>query len=493
MKNIRFLCFVLVLFCSIFTGCDEGFEEINTNPNNPEVINPELLMVSIIRSTTNQMVNEGFSPGNIVAQFSAEIRDPGTDRYAWGSFSTWDNGYGVLRNVNNLLEIATERNLPNYQGIALVMRALIFSRMTDAYGDLPYSQALQGKESTPIYSPAYDKQEDIYKGLLNELDQANNLLSATGGTIRNDILFSGNVTRWKRLANSLRLRLLLRQSNRVNPAEAIKAMLADATKFPLMTANADNAVLRYVESPNLYPLAGQRSGFFLDRRLSKTFADQLNAIKDPRLPVFAQATTDSKDAFATGKGPLVYAGVLNGDTDANLGSSIDKKVSPLGSIFYSNIQVAVPAQGLIMTAAEVNFILAEAVQRGWITGDAKAYYEAGIRASVDYYRSVSSVNITATNDYLNQAGVVYNATKGLELIATQKWIALYFNDLQAWHEWKRTGIPVLKPSLVNNNGNVIPVRFRYPTDQQVTNRNSYTAAVARQGADDINTQVWWDK
>jgi hypothetical protein len=80
-----------------------------------------------------------------------------------------------------------------------------------------------------------------------------------------------------------------------------------------------------------------------------------------------------------------------------------------------------------------------------------------------------------------------------ELIATQKWISLYFNDLQAWHEWKRTGIPVLKPSLVNNNGNVIPVRFRYPTDQQVTNRSNYTAAVARQGADDINTQVWWDK
>jgi len=190
---------------------------------------------------------------------------------------------------------------------------------------------------------------------------------------------------------------------------------------------------------------------------------------------------------------LVYAGVLNGDTDANLGSSIDKKVSPLGSIFYSNIQVAVPAQGLIMTAAEVNFILAEAAQRGWITGDAKAYYEAGIRASVDYYRSVSGVNITVTNDYLNQAGVAFDASKGIELIATQKWIALYFNDLQAWHEWKRTGIPVLKPSLVNNNGNKIPVRFRYPTDQQVTNRSNYTAAVARQGADDINTQVWWDK
>ncbi len=492
MKNNNILYFFLITIASLFAGCDENFVEINANPNNPEEVNPDLLMVTIIRSTVNQMVNEGFSPGNLVVQYAAEIRDPGTDRYNWGSFSTWDNGYSTLRNADDLRKIGIERNLPNYQGIALIMRALIFSRMTDAYGDLPYSQALQGKEENPIYSPVYDTQEEIYSGLLNELEQANNLLSSNGGAVRGDILFDGDITKWKKLANSLRLRLLVRRSNRVDPSAGIQEMLANPQQNPLILTNSDNAVLEYIDAPNLYPLTGQRSGFFLDRRLSKTFADYLNSTNDPRLPVYAQPTAESRDAFNEGSGPLEYAGVLNGETDENLGSNIDRNVSQLGSMFYVNIQVPVPAQGLIMTAAEVNFLLAEAVQRGWINGDAKAYYEAGINASVDYYRSVSGVNISATPEYLNQAEIAFDPAKGLEQILTQKWVALFMHDLQAWHEWKRTGIPALTPAFVNDNGDLIPVRFRYPTDQQVTNRDNYNAAVARQGADDLDTRVWWD-
>lgn len=493
MKNIIRISLILALLLPVLNGCEDQFEEINRNPNNPEEVNPELLMVTIIRSTVNQMVNEGFSPGNIVVQYAAEIRDPGTDRYNWGSFSTWSNGFSTLRDVNNLLRIAEERGLQNYQGIAKVMRALIFSRMTDCYGDLPYSQALQGKEENPIYSPAYDTQESIYQALIEELDQANTLLATENGALRNDILFGGNIVKWKKLANSLRLRLLLRQSNRVNPATAMQAILADPTRFPIIASNADNAVLTYVESPNLYPLTGQRSGFYLDRRLSKKFAEVLNGINDPRRQVFAQPTVESQDAVKTGTGSLVYAGVLNGETDANLGSGIDKKVSTLGTLFYNGLQVPVKAQGLVMTAAEVKFILAEAAQKGWISGDAASFYIDGIKASIDYYRTVSGVNITASDEYLQQTGVAYDSATGLELIGTHKWIALFMNDMQAWHEWRRTGIPVLTPSLVNNNNNLIPVRFRYPSDQQATNRNNYTEAVNRQGPDDLNTLVWWDK
>ncbi|MBC7921203.1 MAG: SusD/RagB family nutrient-binding outer membrane lipoprotein [Ferruginibacter sp.] len=490
MKVSSLKIFLLTGF--LFTACDRDFEEINANPNNPEAVNPELLLVTVIRSTVNSMVNEAFSTGNVVAQFAAEIREPGTDRYLWGSFGTWDNGYGNLRDVNNLYAIATERNLDQYRGIALVMKSLIFARMTDCYGDLPYAEALQGKAEQPVYAPRYDRQQDIYAGILAELTEANRLLAGATGTVRNDILYNGDVTRWRRLANSLRLRLLLRQSNRVDPSAAMREIMADPGQSPLILANADNAVLRYVESPNLYPLTGQRSGFFLDRRLSKTLADRLNATRDPRLAVYAQPTTESKDAAAAGRGPLAWAGVRNGELDANLGSSIDRRVSPLGDLYYRGLQVAAPAQGLVMTAAETNFILAEAAQRGWIVGNPETYYLNGIRASIDYYRTVSGVNLNATPEYLSQSGVAFEAARALELIGTQKWIALYFNDLQAWHEWKRTGIPALAPSVVNNNSNQIPVRFRYPTDQQVTNRTSYEEAVARQGPDDINTKVWWD-
>lgn len=491
MKRHPFLVAVLTAVGILTTSCDQDFESVNANPNNPEQVNPELLMVTIIRGTVNQMVNEGFSTGNVVAQYATEIREPGTDRYIWGSFDTWTNGYSVLRDVSNLYDIAEARQLNNYKGIALVMKSLIYSRMTDSYGDLPFTDALKGKDEEPVYAPAYDRQEVIYQRILADLTEANQLLTATGGTVRNDILYNGDITKWKRFANSLRVRLLVRQSKRVDPTAALREIVGNLTVNPLMLTNADNAVLRYVEAPNLYPITGQRSGFFFDRRLSKTLADQLNAIQDPRLPVFAQPTAVSQEAFTAGRGPLVYTGVRNGETDQNLGSNIDRNVSAIGSIYYRGLQVGVPAQGLIMTAAEVQFILAEAAQKGWITGSAATYYAAGIQASVSYYGQLSGVAISAMPQYLARPDVALSADRALEQIGTQKWFALYFNDLQGWHEWKRTGFPKLQPSFVNNNSNRIPVRFRYPTNQQVTNRTNYTAAVAQQGPDDINTRLWW--
>jgi hypothetical protein len=494
MNNIKNILAVLVLF--IVFGCTKGFEETNQNPNNPEVVNPELLMVTVIRSTVNQMVNEAWSPGNIVSQFSSEIREPNTDRYIWGSFSTWSNGYSVLKDVNNLYDIAEERGLNNYKGIALVLRALIYSRMTDTYGDLPYKEALKGKDDEPVYAPKYDTQQEIYAGLLKELEEANKLLSTAGGVIDNDILngnnsYVGNPILWKKLANSLKIRLLMRQSNKVNPSQALQEILNNPTQFPIFQSNADNAAVTYVEAPNLFPITSTRIGFWRDRRLSKTLFNQLNITNDPRLQVFAEPTSESVTAFSKGTGPLKWDGVRNGETDANLGSNIDAKVSTLGKMFYVDLAIPVKAEGLVMTFAELNFLLAEAAQKKWITGNPETFYNNGIKASVDYYRTISGVSITATDQFLTSEGIKFNPTKALEQIGTQKWISLFFHDLQAWHEWKRTGFPVLTPSFVNNNGNKIPVRFTYPTAQQTTNRENYQAAVARQGVDDINTKLWW--
>lgn len=488
MKKIFQIILPFLITTFVLLGCKKNFDEINANPNNPENVNPELLMVTIIRSTINQMVNDAFSIGNIVAQHSAEIREPNTDRYSWGSFGVWSNGYSNLRNIQNLYNIAVERNHKNFQGVALTLKVLNYAIVTDCYGDLPYSEALKGKLASPVYTPKFDTQADVYKGMIAELKIANSLLSATGGQIRNDILFNGDFLKWKKFANSLLLRILLRQSNRVNPAIEMQAILSNPTLSPIMTTNADNAILKYVESPNLFPITAQRSGFFLDRRLGKTLANKMNQIADPRLQVYAQPTVESVTA-----GSPAYAGVRNGELDANLGGSIDKKVSALGVIFYNGLQVPVAAQGLIMTLSEVKFILAEAAQRGWITGDTKTFYEDGIKTSVDYYRSVSGINITTSTNYLNHPEVVYENSRALEKIATQKWIALFFNDLQAWHEWKRTGLPALSPSFINNNANRIPVRFLYPTDLQVTNRDNYNAAILKQGKDDINTKMWWVK
>ena len=285
MKNIFFLVIVFITMA----GCDKNFEEINANPNNPEVINPELLMVNIVRSTVNSLVGDGFSSGNVLMQYMTQVREPGIDRYRLGSMSTWDDGYASLRNVQNLYDIAQERNLDNYKAVAKVMRALIFSRMTDCYGNIPYSEALQGKKGidggSTIYLPKFDTQEQIYAGLIKELKDANMLLDAGKELIKNDILFNGDVVKWKKLANSLRLRLLLRRSAKVDPSADIREILAAPASYPLMDAVADNAALKYVEVPNLFPLTATRSGDIQYVRLSKTFADTLNALQDPRVAI----------------------------------------------------------------------------------------------------------------------------------------------------------------------------------------------------------------
>jgi hypothetical protein len=490
MKKIFFS--IIVFISVVISGCNKDFDVINTNPNNPEVINPELLMVNIIRGSVNDLVGDGFSSGNVLMQFMTEVRQPGIDRYQIGATSTWDNGYSNLRNVQNLYDISEERGLVNYMAIAKIMRALLFSRMTDCYGNLPYKEALQGKKGinggSVIYLPKFDSQEEVYAGLIKELKEANLLLDAKKEVIKNDILFNGDVLKWKMFANSLCMRLLLRRSTKINPSNDMREMLANPTTYPLMGAVGDNAVLKYVEVPNLFPLTSTRSGDIQYVRLSKTFADKLNELQDPRLPIFFLPTPESVTA-----GIPKYSGVLNGETDVNLGSNIVPKSSQIGPFYYKDIQVPVAAQGLIMLVSELKFILAESVVKGYITGDAKQYYEDGIKASMDYYKSVSGVNISATLPYLNQPGVAYNATKALELIGTQRWIAMFYNDWQAWHEWKRTGFPILTPSKVNFNGDRIPVRFIYPSGVQVTNRDNYTNAVAVQGPDDINTKLWWMK
>ena len=486
---MRNLFLPLVLIACLFgtAGCRKNFSEINANPNNPETVNPELLMVTIETGIINEISNDAFSPGNIVVQYAALVRDPGVDDYEWTSdFGVWNNGYSVLTNVQNLYDIADASGLNNYKGIALVMKSLIFSRMTDCFGMLPYTQALKAQASDANYTPAFDDQQTIYQGMLNDLKTADTLLSANGGYIRNDILYNNDWTKWQKFANTLRLRLLLRQSNKVDPTADMQEIVNNPTQYPIFQSNDDNAALTYSTAPNINPVTTQRSQFYEENRLSQTLANTMNAINDPRLQVYAQPT-----ALSVTAGHPAYLGVLNGSPDTALSSNIDDSVSELGTVFYNGLDVPTAAQGLVMTYSELQFILAEAAQRGWISGDPQTYYEAGIKASVSYWAGISGLPIAASDSFLNQPGVAYNPAKGLQMIGTQRWIALFFCDLQGWQEWKRTGYPVLTPSLVNYNENRIPVRFLYPQGEQVTNETNYNAAVQAQGPDDINTKVWW--
>jgi hypothetical protein len=398
----------------------------------------------------------------------------------------WNSGYSTLRDVRNMINAAEAAGQSNYVGIGLIMRSYIFSQLTDLYGDIPYTQAVKASEG--IVLPSYDTQESIYTAMLADLKKANTLLGSTNETIDGDILYSGNITKWKKFANSLSLRLLMRISAKKNVQSQFSEIINNPSQFPIFENNSDNAAITYLAAfPNQFPQATNRVGSFKEFTLSKTLADSLNAYQDPRIIVFGRPTEESASTAT----PL-YAGLPNGlsDVDAlNYGNN-GRAISYVGTLWFEECITARGikiAKGVMMTYPELQFILAEASQKGLISGTALTYYENGVKASFDYF------DTKMPDTYLTQSAVSLSSGNPLVKIATQKWISLFYHSMEAWADWRRSGLPELKPGQSNLNGDRIPSRFLYPLSEQALNATNLSAAISRQGADDINTKIWWDK
>jgi hypothetical protein len=463
-------------------GCDSRFEDVNSNPNEPEQVSPNLLLPNVIRSAVNTSVNTAHTTGNLVLQYVSKVSfATEIDRYNWAGVGYWEAYYDDLRNLTDMIRIAREQDNPNYEGVGLVMKSWIFSMLTDAYGRIPYSEANTQGENTPVY----DSQEAVYRGLLADLEEANRLIDpGSGQGIRGDILYDGDLLKWKKLANSLRLRLLMRLSEKQGQVDSVDVqaqfseIVDNPGQYPVFEGNADNAALEYLDSrPNEWPRHTSRAGTFRTYRMSQTLTDTLKAYDDPRLPVFA----DLPDSLDT------YVGVPNGLTDdaSNEFNGGRAFQSSLNTTKYFEEPNA--AEGLIMTYAEVLFLKAEAAARGWTSGDAQSLYERGVEASMEQYGQ------SMPDGYLSQPGVEYpagNQERAIDRINKQKWIALFYTGLEGWFNWRRTGVPAIEPSEENVNQDQIPVRFRYPESEQSLNAENYQDAVEQQGADDINTTMW---
>ncbi len=502
MKNI----ILGILSVLLFASCTKNFREINTDRNNPTAVTSDLLLSGIISSTLNNQVGEAWSIGNLVVQYNAKIQFVNEDRYGWAELnSIWNNVYGNYRNLQNIFTQVGSNTASPYYGVSLILKSWMFSLVADAYGDAPYSQAGKGKTDA-AYQPVYDKQEDIYTGILADLKKANEVLATASGPFSGDLIYGGGpsaIIKWRRLANSLRLRYLLRLSKQKSVSSEMQAILNDPINNPIFTGNSDNAELKYLAAaPNQWPLYGSRVGSFDEIRLSKTFSDRLTALNDPRIRVFGRPTQNSVTA-----GTPVIQGIPNGlsDVAALAFNGGPQNVSRVGYTFACLVcndpgQAApIPdaPRGILMTYAELQFILAEARQRNFITtGSASTYYNQGIAANFSYWQSVVpaayNLQIAMPTVYLTQPAVELTGTNTeiLGKIALQKWIALYFNGLEAWFDWKRTGLPEIIPGPGNLNNNLVPVRFIYPISEQALNAANRAAAVQRQGADNINTRTW---
>lgn len=505
MKKIIILLAIPLL--TMLQSCDKDFAEVNTNNNVPTEVTPNLLLSGVIRNMVNQQVSDAWGIGNLVAQYNAKIQFVNEDRYLWNEQNgVWNSVYGNYRNLQNILQQVSGSDADAYHGIALVLKSWMFSIATNAYGDIPYSEAGLAKVSGN-YQPKYDKQEDVYTGILNDLKKANEILAKSTNSVSGDILYGGGTgaaSKWRKLANALRLRLLMRLSKKKNVSAEFQAIVNDPVNNPIFTSNLDNAELRYMTSaPNQWPLYGSRVGSFDEIRISKTLTDRLTALNDPRLAVFGRASQKSVAAGA----PKIE-GIPNGlgDVAALNYNGGPQGVSRVGYTFACLVcndpGQAVPdpsaPRGIIMNYAELQFILAEAREAGMITtGSAETYYRNGIEANFAYWKAVVpasyGIDVTPSAAYFTQEAVNYTGTtqQKLEKIYLQRWISMYFNGLEWWFEWRRTNYPAIVPGPDNLNGGKVPVRYIYPLSEQSLNGANRAEAVTRQGnTDDLNTRMW---
>ena len=499
----------LLVFLLFSSGCTKDFEKINTNPNSPAVAQaaPSMLLTNAIESMTNRVheIFFGHEMGSCWVQHMAKVQYTTEDQYVPRMSvinNTWTSFYASSGfDIQTIYNIATDTKNDSYKAVALILKSYIISVITDEWGDVPYKEAFMGSDATkPILSPVYDTQESIYVAILANLAEANTLLASSTSSISGDILYNNDLMKWRKFANSLSLRLLMRRSDRVAPTAAISAIVSDPDKYPIFESNSDNAALGYLGSaPNNNPINENRKTRD-DHRVSKTIITQMwdnQPNMDFRLSVYALRP-------AAGGWWLGLPNGLSTADAANYKGNGLSKTSKLGNYF-----TAATAPGMLMSYAELQFILAEANERGFITGSLKTteeYYNEGVTGS--YYQYAEA--IVSENKAIAALGIdpawtiddfvadyfanyaTFDPTNALAQIATEKWVAMFDQGIQAGFEWRRTGMPTLVPAAAGQNDGKIPVRAYYPSDESGRNPTNLAAAIAKQGADNLNTRVWWD-
>ncbi|WP_109832659.1 SusD/RagB family nutrient-binding outer membrane lipoprotein [Reichenbachiella versicolor] len=475
----RIICF-LALATVFFSACTDDFESINTNGNQPESVGSEFLLPTIIFDFANINVNEAYNFGDIISQYAANYEFINLDLYRWsGDDRFWSPMYQVLLNIQDVKSQAIADGDQNLEAVALILESQVMSVITDAYGHVPYSEALLAESN--MITPSYDNQEDIYNQLFTNLERANSLID-TDGSVKGDILFDGNMAMWQKYANTLRVRLLMHTANvNTNISSNLKAILENPAKYPLLGSTEDDVIYEYSGVvPDVSTVSAVNGGRAYDYFLSvptTTFIDNLDD-NDPRLELFLSPRQCAEGDATCAADRL--QGVAPGLDQSNIGRPAD--YSRRSEEFYNSGTLI---QSIWVTYSELNFILAEAREEGYIsTGTAKGYYDAAVEASFTQW------GLTMPADFLTTTAPYDNTT---EVLYEQKWLALYHVGIEAWLDWKRTR----KPSFIkagpgtSNNGNV-PVRLFYPADEQSLNAENYENAIKLlDGNDDLNAGAWW--
>jgi hypothetical protein len=478
-------------------ACGSGLTDVNRNPNNPTDASAASLFTNATRESVNRWLGQTYDwrGGEFLAQHLAEVQYTDEDTYQRLARAymtgTFDAAYfRELEDYRKVIGKGVAAADPGIWAPASIMKSWTMDFLTDSWGDVPYTQALASDSVGGTGKPAYDTQQAIYTDLFKVLTDATTALTGAGATASLDVadpLYNGSPAAWAKFSNSLRARLAMRIVN-VDAATA-NTQLTAAFAAGTFTSNADNAALPWPGDgvwDNPFSASLQTRD---DYRMSSKFINILQGYSDPRLPVFAHTT-------AAG----TYAGAPNG-VDAPTAQPYIVSASRVGTIFFpgatSYTNYGGPGATLasqLMTYAEVEFIKAEAAQRGiggLTPAQAAVHYYNGIQASMEQWGVTDAAAIAA---YIARPEVAYQAgTPGLTQIAIQKWIALFGDGGNAWFEWRRTCQPSTIAPGPNAVVNYVPRRFYYSQTEVAVNGANVQAAVANQGTDNFGTRVWWDE
>lgn len=497
MKFIKSIAFCMLLIS--FVACKKT-EVLQKDP--AAILNaaPKLIFTGLLLNSSQAPWNADQQHNQYMVMNEAFY---GGQSYNWttGDFS----GYTQLRNVVRM-EIEAQKTgtagMP-YLALAKFFRAYFFINMTEIFGDIPMSEALKGA-SEGVFTPKYDPQKQVYAQCLQLLEEANNdltplVLSQT--KIDGDFIYNGNLGKWQKLVNSFRLRVLISLSKRADdtPDMTIKQKFAEIVnnpvKYPLILTNADNFQLVYntTNINNNYPL-WPANGIVLknDLRnsLGATYIDILRKTMDPRVFVVALPTDSARlsgdAAYATKV--TSFRGGRTGELQTTLkDQAIAGKLSMINFDYWLSSPAGIPA--IQLGAAETNFNIAEAINRGWLIGNAVDYYNHGIEESMKFY----GINTAAINEFKTQNSYLGNREAGLIQILEQKYVAFFQNSgRQAYYNYRRTGIPKFDIGPSNANNNTIPTRWAYPTNEYSTNEANLKASLQSQyaGGDNQNGIMW---
>ncbi|MFC6102103.1 SusD/RagB family nutrient-binding outer membrane lipoprotein [Olivibacter domesticus] len=511
MKKIKYFLALLGSICFSLSSCDKNFETINTNEYGVTNIDPALLFSNAERLThvgawegEQTIVQQFVNAYNLGATAGFNFNEDNNNFNIPKWNSCYENAVKLLVEAIQMAQETPER--VNLMSMMRIWKAYVFMTLVDTYGDVPYSEAGKAYQQI-IFYPVYDDDRVIYEDLYNELKSAVANMNPAADYVTEDFFYgatgsaAAQVVKWKRLGNSLLLRLGMRYS-KVDPEKA-RAIVQEAVDGGVMESNDDDAYMIFTNAYNstLNDGAVVNAYYYY---LAEPFVNQLKSTNDPRAKYIAGKYADPNAVLSSVPDVTLtnQFGFPVGYDQNNVAQHPNFRGRAGTGFNYSQLNYAIignPFAPLFyITHSQTKLLMAEAAYRNWISGSPQAYYEEGIRASMDQWSLYPNTPDRAISEeekesYVRDPLVAFNTNNALELINTQYWVSNIGNGTESFANFRRSGFPALTPNRYNNNLNGGFVRrMAYPNDEMSENPNNYQAVVAAMGGDNLSVRVFWD-